>query len=146
MTGQKDAEIIINTEKTCKKREVYILLETYDWFVNDSKKLRIDLIGHGFELFRKWANLPFRLTTHVLRRTKASLMHECGVDVNTIALVLGNTLGVVIKHYIISSARNYDACDIANGAAAGKIIKTANTYWNPNHMKIENQDFNKNKK
>ncbi len=31
LSGKKFAEIIINTEKTCKKREVYIPLESYDF-------------------------------------------------------------------------------------------------------------------
>ena len=42
-------------------------------------------------MFRNWAKLTFKLTAYVLRRTKASIMHECEVDVNTILMVWGNT-------------------------------------------------------
>jgi hypothetical protein len=41
------------------------------------------------------------------------MMHEAGVDIPTIAMVLGNSVGVVMRHYILSSKRNYDACEIA---------------------------------
>jgi len=138
ISGKEFAEIIINTEKTCKKREVYIPIESYNFFVTSSndpkKKLYKVLITQGFIDFRKWAKLPFKLTSHVLRRTKATIMHEIGVDIATIALTLGNTVGVVQKHYIISSGRNFDACDMANCAIDGIIVKTSNPYLNPNYM------------
>ena len=53
-------------------------------------------------------------------------MHEYGVDVNTIAMVLDNTPRTVMNHYIISSNRNYDACDIADCVVNGYIVKTNN--------------------
>lgn len=94
------AEIIINTEKTSKKRETYIPLDSYEFFKknfsNDSKKKMYKvLIVQGFIDFRKWAKLPFKLTCHTLRRTKATIMHEIGVDIGTIDLLLGNTVVVV---------------------------------------------------
>lgn len=49
----------------------------------------------------KLTKLPFKLTAHVLRKTKASIMHEYGVDINTISMVLGNTPRTVMNHYII---------------------------------------------
>ena len=91
--------------------------------------------------FKLWAKLPFRFTAHVLRRTKASVMHEAGVDVNTIAMVLGNTPNVVINHYIISSARNYDACDIANGLIDGYLVKTNNLYFNKSYLSQRKEDI-----
>jgi integrase len=47
------AEIIINTEKTRKKREVYIPIKSYLFFKQDSKKLSKDLIVDGFVTFRR---------------------------------------------------------------------------------------------
>ena len=139
ISGKEFAEIIINTEKTCKKREVYIPIESYNFFVSTlsdpKKKLYKVLITKGFIDFRKWAKLPFKLSSHVLRRTKATIMHEIGVDIGTIALTLGNTVGVVQKHYILSSGRNFDACDMANCAIDGIVVKTSNPYLNPNYMK-----------
>lgn len=138
LSGKKFAEIIINTEKTCKKREVYIPLESYDFFVantqNQKRKLYKALITQGFIDFRNWAKLPFKLTAHALRRTKATIMHEIWVDIGTIALTLGNTIGVVQKHYIISSGRNFDACDMANCAVDGIVVRASNPYMNPNYM------------
>ena len=136
-------EIIINTEKTCKKREIYIPLACYEFFCKEGRKLKSNLIKDNFITFKKWAKLPFRLTAHVLRRTKASFMHECGVDVFTISMVLGNTPKTVMNHYIISSTRNYDACDIADCAVNGYINKTNNLYFNNAYLAIKEQKENK---
>ena len=57
-----------------------------------------------------------------------------GVDVNTISMVLGNTPRTVMKHYIISSNKNYDACDIADCAVNGYIVKTNNLYFNRTYL------------
>jgi hypothetical protein len=57
-------------------------------------------------------------------------MHEMGVDVNTIAMVLGNTPRVVMEHYIISSGKNYDACEIAFAKLNGLVFKTNNMFVN----------------
>lgn len=137
ISKQECAEIIINTEKTCKQREVYIPIEAYNFFAK-CKRLKSNLIKDNFISFRQWANLPFRLTAHVLRRTKASLMHEHGVDMHTIAMVLGNTPRTVMNHYIISSARNYDAVDIANCAINGFVHKIDNLYWNQAYLSRKN--------
>jgi hypothetical protein len=61
-------------------------------------------------------------------------MHEMGVDVPTIALVLGNSPKTVMNHYIIASGVNFEACDIANCLADGSIKKTNNIYYNPSCM------------
>jgi hypothetical protein len=60
LNSQQYAEIIINTEKTCKKREIYIPLETYNFFTKNIRKYRFqkftmskDLITVGFLKFRK---------------------------------------------------------------------------------------------
>jgi integrase len=111
--NEKVVEIIINTEKTCKKREIYIPKKSYDFFVNDNRRLTKGLIIGGFISLKKIFKFPFRFTTHVCRRTLATMMHESGVDVNTISMCLGNTPRVVMEHYILSSGRNYDACEIA---------------------------------
>jgi hypothetical protein len=66
------------------------------------------------------------------------MMHETGVDVPTIAMVLGNTPRVVMQHYILSSERNYDACEIAHANMTGKIEKINNMYINTNWMRIKN--------
>ena len=92
------------------------------------------LVKDNFIMFRNWAKLPFKLTAHVLRRTKASIMHEYGVDVNTISMVLRNTPRTVMNHYIISSNRNYDACDIADCVVNGYIVKTNNLYFNRTYL------------
>ena len=94
----------------------------------------MNLVKDNFIMFRNWAKLPFKLTAHVLRRTKASIMHEYGVDVNTISMVLGNTPRTVMNHYIISSNRNYDACDIADCAVNGYNVKTNNLYFNRTYL------------
>ena len=88
------------------------------------------MVKDNFIMFKNWAKLPFKLTAHVLRRTKASIMHEYGVDVNTISMVLGNTPRTVMNHYIISSNGNYDACDIADCVVNGYIVKTNNPHLN----------------
>ena len=134
ISGCDKAEIIINTEKTCKKREIYIPLDAYKFFVRYKWKIKGNLVRDNFIMFRNWAKLPFKLTAHVLRRTKASIMHEYGVDVNTISMVLGNTPRTVMNHYIISSNRNYDACDIADCAVNGYIVKTNNLYFNRTYL------------
>jgi hypothetical protein len=41
-------------------------------------------------------------------------MYEGGIDLDTIAMVLGNAPRVVQQHYILSSRRNFDACEIAS--------------------------------
>lgn len=134
----KCAEIIINTEKTCKQREVYVPIEAYEFFTKCSKGLKANLIKDNFKSFREWAKLPFRLTAHVLRRTTASVMHEHGVDLYTIAMVLGNTPRTLMNHYIISSARNFDAVDLANCATHGYIQKINNLYWNQTYLSRKN--------
>ena len=85
-------------------------------------------------MFRNYTKLLFKLTAHVLRRIKVSIMHEYGVDVNTISIVLGNTPRTVMNHYIISFNRNYDACDIADCAVNGYIVKTNNLYFNRTYL------------
>ena len=40
---------------------------------------------------RNQTKLPFKLTSHVLGRTKTLIMPKYGVDVNTISMILGNT-------------------------------------------------------
>ena len=134
ISGIDKAEFIINTEKTCKKREIYIPLDAYKFFVKYKWKIKGNLVKDNFIMFRNWAKLPFKLTAHVLRRTKASIMHEYGVDVNTISMVLGNTLRTVMNHYIISSNMNYDACDIADCAVNGYNVKTNNLYFNRTYL------------
>jgi hypothetical protein len=46
-------EIIINTEKTKKKREVYIPFKSYLFLKNDTRKLSRHLIIDGFIAFRR---------------------------------------------------------------------------------------------
>jgi site-specific recombinase XerD len=124
------AEIIINTEKTCKKREIYVPLDSYEFMKHDKRPLTRSMIIKSFIEFRKHMHLPFNLTAHVCRRTLATMMHESGVDVATIAMVLGNTPGVVMNHYILSSGRNYDACEIAYAKMSGVLTKTNNVFVN----------------
>lgn len=149
ISHDKYAELIINTEKTCKKREVYLPENVYKFFLQDNKKLDIDYISHIFVAFRKWAKLPFKLTSHALRRTKATIMHEYGADISTIAMVLGNTPEVVKRNYILSSQRNFEACDIANCYVSGDVIKKSNVYWDNNWLKkitiSKGEDYEKRK-
>jgi hypothetical protein len=56
-------------------------------------------------------------------------MSEANIDIQTIAMVLGNTPRVVMEHYIISSIRNVDATDVANCLINGTIIKTSNMFF-----------------
>lgn len=142
ISGSELVEIIINTEKVCKKREIYIPLSCYENFCNEGTRIKANLIKDNFVTFRRWAKLPFKLTAHVLRRTKASFMHECGVDLHTIAMVLGNTPKTVMNHYIISSTRNYDACDIADCAVNGHINKTNNLYFNNMYLEVNKGEKN----
>ncbi len=65
-------------------------------------------------------------------------MHEHGVDMHTIAMVLGNTPRTVMNHYIISSARNYDAVDIPNCSINGYVHKIDNLYWNQAYLSHKN--------
>jgi hypothetical protein len=58
-------------------------------------------------------------------------MHEGGIDLDTIAMVLGNTPRVVQQHYILSSRRNFDACEIASAFMKGKVSKSNNMFINP---------------
>jgi hypothetical protein len=69
-------------------------------------------------------------------------MHESGVDVDTIAMVLGNTSRVVTTYYILSSIRNYDACDIARSLIRGNILKFSNMFLNRNFIQIKKEDIN----
>ena len=86
-------------------------------------------------LFPTFSILYLNLLLALLdQRTKASIMHEYGVDVNTISMVLDNTPRTVMNHYIISSNRNYDACDIADCAVNGYIVKTNNLYFNRTYL------------
>lgn len=134
---KKFVEIIINSEKTCKQREVYVPLECYDWFVNKiGKCLKMRVVIWGICNFKHWARLPFNWSCHSLRRTKATLMHESKVDIPTIALVLGNTVKTCLNHYIISSGVNFDACDIANSMVDGSLNKINNVFFDPNFMRI----------
>ena len=61
-------------------------------------------------------------------------MHKYRADANTISMVLGNTPRTVMNHYIISSNRNYDACDIADCAVNDYIVKTNNLYFNRTYL------------
>ncbi|MDR2568256.1 MAG: hypothetical protein LBC44_02980 [Mycoplasmataceae bacterium] len=87
-----------------------------------------NLIKAGFKEFAKWAKLPFKFTAHTLRRTKASLMHEVGVGIEEIAMVLGNTPRTVMDYYIISSNKNKQASEIAIAVADGKIKTVGNMF------------------
>jgi hypothetical protein len=58
------------------------------------------------------------------------MMHESGVDVYTISMVLGNTPGVVMNHYILSSGRNYDAVEIAYARMDNSLVKSNNMFIN----------------
>jgi hypothetical protein len=58
------------------------------------------------------------------------MMHEVGVDIYTIAMVLGNTPGVVMNHYILSSSRNYDAVEIACAKMNNRLEKSQNMFIN----------------
>jgi hypothetical protein len=49
-------------------------------------------------------------------------------------MVLGNSVGVVMRHYILSSKRNYDACEIAWVKMNGNYKQTANMFYNPAWM------------
>ncbi|MDR3330114.1 MAG: hypothetical protein LBS76_02430 [Mycoplasmataceae bacterium] len=64
-------------------------------------------------------------------------MYEGGIDLDTIAMVLGNAPRVVQQHYILSSRRNFDACEIASAFMWGKILKSSNMFVNPNWMTID---------
>jgi len=134
ISGHKYAEIIINTEKSCKKREIYLPENVYKFFKKDKYQLTVNYIAHTFVAFRTWAKLPFFISGHVLRRTKATTMYEYGVDEATISMVLGNTPDVVSKHYIISADRNFDACDIATSYLSNFVSKTNNIYWNNTYL------------
>ena len=44
ISGNGKAEIIINTEKTCKKREIYVPIEAYRFFVKYKWKIKGNLV------------------------------------------------------------------------------------------------------
>ncbi|MCQ3908857.1 MAG: hypothetical protein MJ200_05005 [Mycoplasmoidaceae bacterium] len=52
ISGEKLAEIIINTEKTCKKREIYIPIDAYNFF-SRQERLKGNLIKDNFISFRR---------------------------------------------------------------------------------------------
>lgn len=87
-------------------------------------------IVEGFAAFKKWAKFDFEWSSHSLRRTTAPMLHMVGVDIDTIALILGNTPRVVMEHYIISSIRSFDACCMANSVLNGTFIKVKNLFTN----------------
>jgi hypothetical protein len=47
-------------------------------------------------------------------------------------MILGNTPQVVMNHYILSSQRNFDACDMVYGVLGGILNKTNNLYLTSN--------------
>jgi integrase len=99
------------------------------------------MIIDAFIAFRNYAKLPFRFTCHVLRRTFATQAYGIGIDVPTISMCLGNTPEVCMRHYIISSSRNYDAFDVVNAYTNGYILKTNNLFFNQKYLsKKEKQD------
>jgi hypothetical protein len=51
--NEQMVEIIINTEKTRKKREIYVPLSSYEFFKNDTRKLSRGLIIDGFTTFKR---------------------------------------------------------------------------------------------
>jgi integrase len=99
------------------------------------------MLVDGFIQFRNFAGLQFRFTAHVLRRTFATMAYGIGIDVPTIAMCLGNTPEVCMRHYIISSDRNYDAFDVVNAYTNDHILKTNNLFFNQKYLsKKEKQD------
>jgi site-specific recombinase XerD len=132
-------EIIINTEKTHKKREVYIPYEDFLFFKNDAKKLTTQIITEGLSVFRIYSKIDFKLSCHTLRRTFATIAYSLGIDIDTICLSLGNTDKVCMQHYILSSLRNYDAAEMVNGYVSGTIKKVGNMFMNEKFLKIEDK-------
>jgi hypothetical protein len=57
-------------------------------------------------------------------------MHEASVNVEEIAMVLGNTPRTVMEYYIISSGKNKQASEIAIALADGKIKTAGNMFLN----------------
>jgi hypothetical protein len=55
-------------------------------------------------------------------------------------MCLGNTPRVVMEHYILSSGRNYDACEIAWANMFGKIKKKNNMFVNLDWMLIQKNE------
>jgi integrase len=134
------AEIVINTEKTCKQREIYVPLACYRFFVEHKIVMKSKMIEEGFRMFNRWANFDFYWSAHSLRRTLATMMSELNINISAIALALGNTPRTVLTHYIISSIRNVDATDIANCSMNGTLIKTGNMFLNKDWMQVKNQN------
>jgi integrase len=136
-THERFAEIVINTEKVCKKREIYIPEESYLFFINDQRNLSTQMIREGFINLRKFSSVPLKFSPHTLRRTFATIAYGIGIDVNTIAMCLGNTPAVCMTHYIISSNRNYDAFELVNSYMNKNISKKANLFFNTRYLKEE---------
>ncbi|MDR0341466.1 MAG: site-specific integrase [Mycoplasmataceae bacterium] len=137
-TNSKVTEIIINTEKTYKKREIYIPFENFAFFItnNIDSKLSKVAIQEGFRVFRKWAKIKFKITCHTLRRTFATSAYSMGVDVDSICMCLGHTNRVCMEHYILSSLRNFDAFELVNSYHEGKIKKITNMFVNKKYLRI----------
>ncbi|GHU33671.1 hypothetical protein FACS1894166_09670 [Bacilli bacterium] len=127
------AGIVINTEKTGKKREIYIELEAFK-ILKEAKEMKMATFSQGLSTFKKWAKLDFDFTAHTLRRTFATAQANLGVPAPVIAMSLGNSVKVVLDHYVIDSDVNFEACDIANSFLNGSIKKTGNMYVDKSYL------------
>ncbi|GMO16957.1 MAG: hypothetical protein Ta2E_08230 [Mycoplasmoidaceae bacterium] len=126
--GKSCVEIIINCEKVCKKREVYIPKDSFDFFRRDKWKLTRTMVQSGFDVFKQWSKIPFKMTCHSLRRTFATTAYGMGIDIDSISMCLGNTNKVCSEHYILSSLRNFDAFEIVNAYHESNLVKTKNMF------------------
>ncbi|MDR2567755.1 MAG: site-specific integrase [Mycoplasmataceae bacterium] len=136
-TDGEIAEIVITTEKTHRKREIYFPKEDYDFFTSNKIKLTPGGIQDAFRVFKEWAKIEFRFTAHSLRRTFATSAYSLGVDIDSICMCLGNTHKVCCEHYILSSLRNYDTFELVNGYHNGNIVKFQNMHFNSGFLKVK---------
>jgi site-specific recombinase XerD len=125
--------MIINTEKTKKKREIYMPVESFEFLKEDNWKKTRNGLQCGLDTFKAYANISYKLTWHTLRRTFATTAYGLGIDIDSIAMCLGNSPRVCQEYYIISSERNYDAFEIVNSYHNNKLEKTGNMYLKKFH-------------
>jgi integrase len=75
----------------------------------------VNNLTRSYKRFLKSIDVPYK-DFHTLRRTYATTLCENGVDINTIAKLLGNTVAVVAQYYaFVSDKLKSDAVDKIEG-------------------------------
>lgn len=91
--------------KKSHKATDYIFASRYGNLMDVNNLIR------SYKRFLKSIGVPYK-DFHTLRRTYATMLCENGVDINTVASLLGNTVAVVAKYYaFVSDKKKMEAAD-----------------------------------